>query len=93
MQERFLPYFAERGFSCHAISLRAQAGSDKPPGAKSGGSLTQHADDISHFIRSNLQQAPILVGHSFGGLLTQTCVCPSCTKLLHTKHDHDTDCA
>ena len=37
-----------------------------------GGTLEEHAQDIDHFIRRHLKQPPILVGHSFGGLVVQS---------------------
>ena len=66
MQENFIPYLTKRGYSCYAIGLRIQAG--KEP-------LKGFSDDISHFIAQHLtRRAPILVGHSFGGLISQACV-------------------
>lgn len=66
-----MPFFHERGFTSHALSLRGQAKSEAPEGAKMGGTLDEHSDDISQFIRDVIKQAPILVGHSFGGLVSQ----------------------
>ncbi|KAK9829262.1 hypothetical protein WJX72_004843 [[Myrmecia] bisecta] len=69
-QEHFMPYFAERGWDTYALSLRAQAGSEQVEGLKYAGTLSSHADDIASFI-ATLPCAPILVGHSFGGLIAQ----------------------
>jgi len=69
--EYFLPYFAERGNTCYAISLRGQGASNLPPDApKRGFSLSQHTQDPASFI-STLPAPPVLVGHSFGGLASQ----------------------
>ena len=65
-----MPYFYEKGFTSHAISLRGQAKSEAPD-SKSGGTLDDHSGDISFFIESELKEPPILIGHSFGGLISQ----------------------
>jgi pimeloyl-ACP methyl ester carboxylesterase len=69
MQSSSLPR-SQRGFDTVAVSLRAQGGSSKAPGAKVGGTLDSHAADLGSFVGS-LQQPPVLVGHSFGGLIAQ----------------------
>ena len=66
-----MPYFHAKGYTSHALSLKGQAGSEGVPGAKAGGSLGEHADDISHFME-DLGELPVLVGHSFGGLAAQS---------------------
>ena len=66
-----MPYFHERGYTSHALSLRGQAKSEMLPGSKSGGTLDDHSGDISHFIKATFKEPPILVGHSFGGLISQ----------------------
>ena len=65
-----MPYFYEKGFTSHAISLRGQAKSEAPD-SKSGGTLDDHSGDISSFVESELKEPPILIGHSFGGLISQ----------------------
>lgn len=67
-----MPYFQQKGYSSHALSLRGQGQSESAPGSKSGGSLDDHAGDISFFIDTVIKEPPILVGHSFGGLITET---------------------
>lgn len=71
LQENFMQYFTRKGYSCFALTLRNHAANHVAgqPGGK--GVLERHAQDISHFIGHNLQQPPILIGHSFGGLLAQ----------------------
>ncbi|XP_074279074.1 uncharacterized protein LOC141604532 [Silene latifolia] len=66
----WLPFFSHHGFDCHALSLLAQGESDDPP-AKVAGTLETHAADIAHFIKSELKSQPVLLGHSFGGLIVQ----------------------
>ena len=70
--EHFFEYFASRGHDCYALSMRGQGASDMPrdPEAKVAATLEQHADDVSNFC-ATLSQPPVLVGHSFGGLIAQ----------------------
>lgn len=69
--EKFLPFFADLGFDCYAVSLRAQGGSTKPPGAKVAGTLATHASDVASFTAS-LPRPPVIIAHSFGGLVAQS---------------------
>lgn len=48
-----------------------QGASDRPKG-KAGGTLASHAADLGALVRS-LPRAPVMVGHSFGGLVVQRC--------------------
>lgn len=66
----WLPFFAGSGHDCYAVSLLGQGESDTPSGSVAG-SLQTHARDIAHFIKHNFTFPPILVGHSFGGLIVQ----------------------
>jgi hypothetical protein len=50
----------------------AQGASDRPQGAKAGGTLASHAADLGALVRS-LPRPPVLAGHSFGGLVVQRC--------------------
>ncbi|KAL8171533.1 hypothetical protein V2J09_023337 [Rumex salicifolius] len=68
--EHWLPFFARSGFDCYALSLLAQGESDDPSD-KVAGTLETHAGDIAHFIQQELTMPPVLVGHSFGGLIVQ----------------------
>ena len=67
--EHFLPYFAERGFDCHALSLRGHG--------KSGGgkwlrftSVAAYVDDVEQ-VAESLPREPVIVGHSLGGFIVQ----------------------
>ncbi|CAL8468669.1 g8209 [Coccomyxa elongata] len=68
-QEHFLPYFAEAGYESYAVSLRGQGRSMRQEGMKAC-SLSEHAKDLSNII-SCLPRPPVLIGHSFGGLVAQ----------------------
>ncbi|KAI4384540.1 hypothetical protein MLD38_002681 [Melastoma candidum] len=68
--EHWLPFFSGRGYDCFAISLLGQGESDAPPAAVAG-TLESHANDVAHFIMENFHVPPVLLGHSFGGLVVQ----------------------
>ncbi|CAA7055606.1 unnamed protein product [Microthlaspi erraticum] len=69
--EHWLPFFSSSGFDSYAISLLGQGESDEPLGVVAG-TLETHASDIADFIESNLSSSPpVLIGHSFGGLIVQ----------------------
>ncbi|KAF5737744.1 hypothetical protein HS088_TW13G00634 [Tripterygium wilfordii] len=68
--EHWLPFFSGFGYDCYAVSLLGQGDSDAPAGSVAG-SLQTHAGDIADFIHKNLGLPPVLLGHSFGGLIIQ----------------------
>ncbi|KAG8478070.1 hypothetical protein CXB51_027371 [Gossypium anomalum] len=68
--EHWLPFFSNSGFDCFALSLLGQGESDTPSGTVAG-SLQTHAGDVADFIERNLSLPPVLLGHSFGGLIIQ----------------------
>nr|XP_043606767.1 uncharacterized protein LOC122578795 [Erigeron canadensis] len=68
--EHWLPFFSENGFDSYALSLLGQGESDAPDGQVAG-SLQTHAADIAHFIQKQTTLSPVLIGHSFGGLIVQ----------------------
>jgi pimeloyl-ACP methyl ester carboxylesterase len=68
--EHFMPYFAARGWPCHAVSLRGH-------GESEGGFNFASLDDYVSDIRAAMDRVDgpmVLVGHSMGGLLVQHCV-------------------
>lgn len=69
--EHWLPFFSRAGHDCYAVSLLGQGESDVPEG-KVAGTLQTHTSDIAHFIREEVKVPPVLVGHSFGGLMVQS---------------------
>ena len=72
--EHWFDYFASRGHDCYAISCRGQGKSDVPQGVSVAATLVEHADDVTAFCAS-LETPPVLVGHSFGGLVAQQVMC------------------
>ncbi|XP_072958715.1 uncharacterized protein [Typha angustifolia] len=71
--EHWLPFFSRFGFDCYALSLLGQGESDVPTGAVSG-TLKTHTSDIADFIQKEVSLPPVLIGHSFGGLVVQSYV-------------------
>ncbi len=74
--ERFIPYFEDRGYTCHVPVLRHHDmdHSDPPPPDLGATSLLDYVEDLDVFIQKlsqKLDQKPILMGHSMGGLLAQ----------------------
>ena len=69
-----MPYFADRGYDTYAVSFRCQGSSDRQSDARSAGTLASHSADIQHFI-STLPNPPVILAHSFGGLIAQRCAC------------------
>ncbi|CAD6264006.1 unnamed protein product [Miscanthus lutarioriparius] len=81
--EHWLPFFSRAGFPCYALSLRAQGESSVPQEVVAG-TLETHTGDIADFIQKELPLPPVLIGHSFGGLIVQQYT--SCLQaLLHPK--------
>ncbi|WCJ25368.1 alpha/beta-Hydrolases superfamily protein [Euphorbia peplus] len=68
--QHWLPFFSTSGFDCYALSLLAQGESDAPATSVAG-SLETHAGDIADFIHKTIKLPPVLIGHSFGGLIIQ----------------------
>ncbi|CAI9110676.1 OLC1v1010742C1 [Oldenlandia corymbosa var. corymbosa] len=68
--EHWLPYFSQNGYDCYALSLLGQGESDAPTGQVAG-TLQTHARDVADFIQKEIKLPPVLVGHSFGGLIVQ----------------------
>ncbi|XP_022139825.1 uncharacterized protein LOC111010645 isoform X3 [Momordica charantia] len=81
--EHWLPFFSASGFDCYAISLLGQGESDAPS-ASVAGTLQTHASDIADFIHRSFSTPPVLLGHSFGGLIVQY-------YIANSKHDHSAD--
>ena len=70
-----MPFFSTAGYDTIAISVRGQGGSDRGD-LKVSGDLESHANDLASFISSLTTSAPdlpppVLIGHSFGGLLVE----------------------
>ncbi|XP_077243913.1 alpha/beta-Hydrolases superfamily protein isoform X2 [Tasmannia lanceolata] len=69
--EHWMPFFSGYGYDCYAISLLGQGESDTPMGPASG-TLQTHTTDVADFIRKEVRVPPVLLGHSFGGLIVQS---------------------
>jgi non-heme chloroperoxidase len=67
--EHFMPYFAQAGLRCFALSLRghgASGGRDR----LSWHSIANYVDDVAEVIQT-IGTAPVVIGHSMGGLVAQ----------------------
>lgn len=65
----FLPWFADRGYDAHAISLRGHGGSDGR-NALDDSSIADYVDDVVA-VADSFGRAPLLIGHSMGGFIVQ----------------------
>ncbi len=65
--EHFLPYVAERGFAASALSLRGHGGSS---GRLESAGIGDYVADLARVV-DGLEQPPVLIGHSMGGLVIQ----------------------
>ncbi|MTJ84009.1 MAG: alpha/beta hydrolase [Telmatospirillum sp.] len=65
--ERFMPWFAARGYPCHAVSLR---GHGRSGGSLSDASLADYVEDVAS-AAAGLDAPPVVIGHSMGGLVVQ----------------------
>ncbi|MEW5318411.1 MAG: hypothetical protein WDW38_009635 [Sanguina aurantia] len=68
--EHFMPFFADRGYACYAVSMRCQGNSDQVADVSVAGTLDSHARDLADLIEL-LPSPPIVISHSFGGLIMQ----------------------
>ena len=67
--EYFLPWFAERGWEAHAVSLRGH-GASPERASLDFASLDDYVEDVVEAARE-LGRPPILVGHSMGAIVVQ----------------------
>jgi pimeloyl-ACP methyl ester carboxylesterase len=67
--ENFLPYFAQHGYVSHGLSLRGHGGSEGREQLR-WTSLDEYVSDVAQAI-SLMEQPPVLVGHSMGGMIVQ----------------------
>ncbi len=65
----FLPWFAQRGYAAHALSLRGHGGSGGHETLFIAG-LDDYAADVEH-VASRLPAAPVLIGHSMGAAIVE----------------------
>jgi len=67
--EHFLPFFAESGYFCHAVSLSGHGASRGREHLDSFG-IDQYVEDVAEVV-AKLPAAPVLIGHSMGGIVAQ----------------------
>lgn len=67
--DHFLPYFAERGYAAHALSLRGHGRSGGRAGLQLC-RLSDYVDDVASVVEG-LPAPPVLIGHSMGGMVVQ----------------------
>ena len=67
--ERFLPFFAERGFDAFALSLRGHGASGGRAGLR-WTPVAAYVDDVEH-VAERLSRPPVVIGHSLGGYIVQ----------------------
>ncbi len=70
--EKYVPFFEDVGWRCITPTLRHHdiAPGDPPPSELGTTSVLDYAEDLEGLIRG-LDEKPILMGHSMGGLLAQ----------------------
>lgn len=74
--EHFLDYFANHGYSSHAVSLRGHGQSEGKDHLQ-WTSVKDYVQDVAQVAKS-LHRSPVVIGHSLGGLVVQ--------KYLETNH-------
>ncbi|MBP8002090.1 MAG: alpha/beta hydrolase [Chloroflexi bacterium] len=67
--EHFLPYFAQQGYTCYALSLRGHGNS---PGRERlrWTRVAEYVADVAHVV-AQLPSPPVIIGHSMGGFVVQ----------------------
>lgn len=68
-EDHFMPWFAERGFDCYAVSLRDHGASART-GRHDEWRLADYVNDAA-WAASQIGRKPILIGHSLGGTIVQ----------------------
>ena len=71
--KHFLPYFAERGYTSYALSLRGH-GNSTPKRALRFTSIHHYVADVADVaaqIKAETGKTPVVIGHSMGGYITQ----------------------
>lgn len=65
----FLPYFAQHGYACYALSLRGHGGSEGKEHLR-WWRVADYVADVAQVVAS-LPAPPVVVGHSAGGFIVQ----------------------
>jgi pimeloyl-ACP methyl ester carboxylesterase len=80
-ERHFMPHFAARGHDCHAVSIRDH-GASKRTGRDRDWRLADYVADV-RWAMEQIDQPPILVGHSLGGTVVQKLAAErSCTAMV-----------
>lgn len=71
--ENFMPYFAEKGYMCYALSLRGHGKSENDKSLRwtSGADYVEDVHRVVEYLQNIVPAKPILVGHSMGGYVVQ----------------------
>lgn len=67
--ETFMPWFAEAGYTCHALSLRGHGGSEGRERID-WLSIADYVNDVRSIVEW-IGEVPVLIGHSMGGFIVQ----------------------
>ena len=67
--EYFLPFFSDRGYDCHAVSLRGH-GRSAGIGDLDRFGIDDYVADV-HAVARTLRVPPVVIGHSMGGAVAQ----------------------
>ena len=67
--ETFMPFLAEAGYRCHALSLRGHGGSDGRQHID-WHSVADYVEDLAKIV-DWIGEPPVLIGHSMGGFVVQ----------------------
>ena len=67
--EHFMPYFAQAGYCCYALSVRGH-GQSEGRGRLSLHTVRHYVDDLERAI-AHIGTDPVVIGHSMGGLVAQ----------------------
>jgi pimeloyl-ACP methyl ester carboxylesterase len=65
-EEYFMPYFAQHGYDCYALSLRGHGGSEGRERLR-WTPLSAYVSDVAQVV-DQIEGQPVLVGHSMGGM-------------------------
>ncbi len=68
-EEHFLPWFAEAGFACYALSLSGH-GHSRRSGMLDSLSIEDYVNDVAEVVEA-MPAPPVLIGHSMGGFVVQ----------------------
>jgi len=68
-EKYFMPYFAEKGYTSYALSLRGHGDSDKPTHFR-WMRIADYVADVAQ-VMDQLPEGTVMVGHSMGGLVVQ----------------------